>query len=363
MHTGVGKARAVLQKEKAEALLIWNSEGSGQPATRWLSGFTGTSSVILITSAKSFLITDGRYATQSRKEAKGFLVFISSGKTSGRVLLGKLLQKHRIRNVIFDGSVTPYSVVEDTRKAFPEVAFMSHARILQKLRISKSREEIKLLTHAGDIAGRALRRLIPLLRAGLTEKEIAQRLETLCFEEGAEGIAFPTIAASGENGALPHAKVTDKKIQTGELVTIDFGVCYRGYVSDMTRTFAIGRVSTRMIKIYEAVRKAQERGCEKARAGVSGREVDAVCRDYLTKEGLGKYFTHSTGHGIGVEVHELPILSLSYDAKIPVGAVITCEPGVYIPGVGGVRIEDALVLTKRGHINLTAGISKKLTIL
>ena len=182
-------------------------------------------------------------------------------------------------------------------------------------------------------------------------------------EEGAEGIAFPTIVASGKNGALPHARPSDKKIKSGELVTIDFGACFHGYVSDMTRTIAIGKISTRLKKIYEAVRKAQELGCTKAKAGVTGRQIDAVCRDYLTKQGLGKYFAHSTGHGIGMEVHELPIVSSYSDTLLIEGSVITCEPGVYIPNVGGVRIEDALVLTKGGNTNLSKSLSKELLTL
>lgn len=363
MNTSVQKASAVLQKEKADALLVWNSEGSGQPATGWLSGFTGTFSVTLITRTKRFLITDGRYAIQSRKEAKGFSVSISSRRASHSVLLVRLLKRHKITKVIFDGSVTAYDVIEHARTAFPQVVFISRARILQELRISKNGEEVKRLTQAADISCRAFRRLIPLLCPGLTEKEIAERLEELCFEEGAEEMAFPTIVASGKNGTLPHAKVTDKSIQPGELVTIDFGVRYRGYVSDVTRTLAVGKVGTRLLMMYEAVRKAQELGCKKAKAGVRGKEIDAVCRNYLTTKGLGGYFTHSTGHGIGVEVHELPIVSSSNDARIPAGSVITCEPGVYLPGIGGVRIEDSLVVTKTGCINLTASISKKLIVL
>ena len=363
MNTSVQKAYAVLQKEKADALLVWNSEGSGQPATSWLSGFTGTFSVTLITRTKRFLITDGRYGVQSSEEAKGFLVSILSQKSSSRVLLGKLLKRHRITKLVFDGNATAYDVIEEIRTAFPQAVFISKARILQELRLSKSKEEIKLLTHAANIACRAFRRLIPLLCPGLTEKEIAQHLEKLCLEEGAEGMAFPTIVASGKNGASPHAKVTSKKTQSGELITIDFGVRYRGFVSDMTRTIALGKVSSRLRKAYEAVRGAQELGCKKARADIRGRELDAVCRDYLIKQGLGRYFTHSTGHGIGVEVHELPIISSSQDAKIPIGSVITCEPGVYLPGIGGVRIEDSLVVTKTGCINLTASISKKLIVL
>ncbi len=160
----------------------------------------------------------------------------------------------------------------------------------------------------------------------------------------------------------PHARPSDKKLRKGELVVIDWGVKYKGFVSDATRTVAVGKISPRLQKIYEAVRKAQEAGCKKARAGVPARALDSTCRKILRKHSLEKYFTHATGHGIGMEIHELPVISAKNEHQLEVGEVITCEPGVYIKGLGGVRIEDSLVITKNGNINLTGGISKKLFI-
>lgn len=359
------KVVKVLKKERADALLVWNSEGGGQPATSWLSGFTGSSSLLLLTRTKRLLMTDGRYAAQSAREAKGYDIRTTSASRSALRLLEELFRRRAVTRVVFDGTITPYSAVEEARDALPGIAFLSRPRMLQELRIVKEKSERAFLAKAAAVACRAWKRLVPLIRVDMTEKELARRLEALCIEEGADTLAFPTIVASGKNGALPHAQATEKKIQKGELITIDFGVRRNGYVSDMTRTVAMGEISLRLRKMYEAVRVAQELGCGRARAGMAGQELDAVCRGYLTKKRYGKYFTHATGHGIGREVHELPIAAAGNagENRLPPGSVITCEPGVYIPGVGGVRIEDTLALVKRGNVNLTGAVSKKLLAL
>lgn len=362
MVTRLRKVLRLLKKEKADALLVWNSEGGGQPATSWLSGFTGTWSILLVTRTKRFLVTDGRYTAQSKEQAKGYQIFIISRTHSTQRLLRRLFKQGNITKILFDGIVTPWSAVEDLRKELSDAVFVSRKRVLQELRLSKEKGELTLLAKAAKIACHAFMRLIPLIHVGMTEKEVARQLENLMALEGVEGIAFPTIVASGKNGALPHARATDKKIREGELVTIDFGARYEGYVSDMTRTVALGNIAPRLSKMYEAVRIAQELGCKKAKAGMTGQKLDAICREYLAKKGYGKYFTHSTGHGIGIEVHELPVVAPHEAEKdaLPVGSVITCEPGVYVSNVGGVRIEDTLVLTRKGNVNLTDAVTKEL---
>ena len=440
MKTRWLKVRQALKREKADALLVWNHEGSGQPATEWLSRFTGTSSVLLIsrktTTPNPFLqklytfrirrrtlkvlrsstyslltlekrggiscllITDSRYTSQAKREAKGFEVIILKQHESAISVLKRLVIKLGLRRILIDGAVSSYSAIEDIKKEVPTVKIISKKHLLQELRIVKDKEEIAILRKAAGIASRAFLRLLPEVKAGVTERSLAARLEALCREEGAEGMSFDTMVASGANSAFPHSKPSDKKLKGGELVLIDWGVLYKGYVSDMTRTVALGRISPRLRKIYETVRKAQELACDKAKAGIGGRALDAICRNYLDKKGLGKYFTYATGHGIGMEIHEMPVVSprsnhpqpllteavhLSHpktnaqglaklhvfashlrkggEEKLPTGAVITCEPGVHIPSVGGVRIEDTLVLTKNGNINLSAGVTKELLIL
>ena len=360
MHKRIARARHLLGEEKADALFVWNSEGSGQPATAWLTGFTGSASALLITRKEIFLITDGRYAEQSRKETTGSTVHIASGGMLA--LVAATLREIGAHTILFDGWQTPYSAIEELRKQRSDVAFSARKRLLQSLRVVKDTAEIALLKKAAQIACRAFTRLIPDVTAGMTEASVASRLEALCREEGAEGQAFPTIVASGANGAHPHARASSKELRAGELVVIDFGVRYRGYVSDMTRTIAVGKISPRLRRAYEAVRTAQARACRDARAGKRGSELDMLCRSTLEKRKLGKFFTHATGHGIGMEIHELPVISREQDAELPAGAVITVEPGVYIPNVGGVRIEDALVLTKKGNINLSSGVTKELIV-
>lgn len=374
------KVKKLLRTEKTDALLVWNDEGSGQPATEWLSGFTptpmsigvssrrergftGSSSILLISAKKRYLITDGRYTLQAKREAKYYSVLITTSRTPSSLLLPRLCKTNKLNSILFDGDQIPYSIYERLSGILPGVKLVSRNGVLQELREVKEKEEIKLLKQAAKIASNALEQLLREVSAGMTEREVSKRLEDLCTLGGAEGLAFPTGVASGRNGALPHAGATSKKIKNGELVTIDFGIRYLGYTSDMTRTIAVGKIPLQLKRMYEAVRGAQELGVLKARAGISGEKLDTLCRNYLERRGLGKYFTHGIGHGLGMEVHELPSTSRNSTIPFPVGSVITCEPGVYIPGVGGVRIEDTLVLTKHGNINITAGVTKKLIIL
>ncbi len=357
------KVGKILKRGKADALLVINSEESGQPATKYLSGFSGSSSVLLITKKKAFLITDSRYTGRAEEEAREFEVIILKPKETFSSVLKKLAGKYRLKKILIDGDETYFSSIEAIKKAVPEIEIVSKNRTLQELRTVKDKQEIALLKKAADTACKAFLKLLPEIKTGVSEKFLAERLDALCKEEGAEKMAFDTIVASGVNTALPHSTPSDKKLKNGELVMIDWGVSYRGYVSDMTRTLAIGKLSTRLRKIYEAVLEAELLGCLKARAGMTGMELDTVCRDHLTKKGFGKYFTHATGHGIGMEIHELPVIAPKQSAPLPTGAVITCEPGIYIEGVGGVRIEDSLLITKTGAINLTNQIPKELLVL
>ncbi|MES2087977.1 MAG: aminopeptidase P family protein [Patescibacteria group bacterium] len=363
MSTHQQKIKKLLTEEACDALLVINSEESGQPTTQYLSGFSGSSSVLLMSSKKNFLTTDSRYDGRAQKEAAGFTVIIFKSGDTLSGILKTLVRKLNIQKVLIDGSETFYSSVENIKTGIPEIEVISKKGIFQKLRIVKDSREIALIRKAAEIAVKGFLRLIPEIKIGSSEKYLAARLEVLCREEGADSMSFDTIIASGKNTALPHSSPSDKKLQTGDLVLIDWGVKYKGYCSDLTRTLAMGKISPRLKTIYETVLKSQELACSKARAGITGEKLDAICRVFLTKRGFGKYFIHATGHGIGLEVHELPIISQKQADPLPVGAVVTCEPGIYIPNIGGVRIEDDLVLTKKGVINLSASLSKKLLIL
>ena len=224
---------------------------------------------------------------------------------------------------------------------------------VSKLRQTKDPSELQAMEAAQGIAERALEDILKELRPGVTEKEIAARLQYLMLHYGASDMSFDPIVVSGPNGSLPHGVPSEKEIQAGEFVTMDFGCIYGGYCSDMTRTVAVGFVTEEMERVYKTVLAAQEEGIAAARAGVSGKAVDAAARAVIQEAGYGEYFTHSFGHGVGVEIHEAPNAAASNEKPLPAGAVISAEPGIYIPGRLGVRIEDVILITPEGRRNLT----------
>jgi len=223
----------------------------------------------------------------------------------------------------------------------------------------KTPAEIKTMKRAAKAAQTVFASALSMIRVGVTERDIARRMEELALElDGVSGLAFPPIVASGPNGAEPHAEVTDRVLESGDLVTVDFGVMIDGYASDMTRTFLLGPVTQELRKIYASVKRAQCAGLSAARAGIACSDLDAVCRDIIEKDGYGEYFIHTTGHGIGTEVHEDPRLGKNSEAFLDTGMVVTIEPGIYIEGLGGVRIEDTIVITKSGSEVITPLIPK-----
>lgn len=356
------KIKKLLAEKNADAFWLPNYEKSGQPDTRYLSGFTGSDSHLIVTKNKAYLLTDGRYLATAKKEISRCEI-IDVAKQSPSELLKKLPPKTGRRALLIDGSVTNFSLVEKIKEKISNVEIVNADGVLKEIRRIKTPEELKLLQKAAGISCSAFEKFLPFIKAGVTEKWLVRKLTDLLLDCGASGIAFDPIIASGKNAALPHATPTDKKLKMGELVVIDFGATYQGYVSDMTRTVAIGKISPKLAKMHEAVQEAQEKGCETARAGTPARAVDSACRETLKKHGFEEYFSHSTGHGIGLEVHELPHISSGNAKALEDGEVITCEPGVYIEGIGGVRIEDSLVITRNGFTNLTKSVEKKLIVL
>lgn len=354
--------RQELRVKKADAFLLINHEQSGQPATRYLSGFSGTESVLVVTPKKHFIVADGRYFSQAEMEAEHFKLIKRQNLTLA-TMLKELFEKERVRLVLIDGSHTAYSFVEAIRAASRRLVFKNDPELLHRLRIVKDAGELRNLQKAADISIVAFKKLLSMVKPGVTELWLASRLELLMKEGGAAKAAFESIVASGKNGARPHAKPTAKKIKKGELITFDFGASYNGYMSDITRTVALGTITPKLRAIYETVRESQELGCSAARAGVTGRELDMICREYIHDQDYSAHFLHSTGHGLGMQVHELPIVSSGSSKPLPVNAVITVEPGIYVEGLGGVRIEDALVIKKDGNINLHQKMTKKLITL
>jgi Xaa-Pro aminopeptidase len=234
--------------------------------------------------------------------------------------------------------------------------------MIEKLRLIKTDSEIKILKEAARIADAAFDHILQFIHPGISELDISNELEFFMRSSGATSSSFDTIVASGQRSALPHGVATDKVIENGDLITMDYGAYYQGYVSDITRTVAVGEPSVQLKDIYEIVLEAQRLGVAGIKAGMSGKEADALTRNYITEKGYGEYFGHSTGHGIGLEVHEGPALSLKSNIVLEPNMVVTIEPGIYIPGLGGVRIEDDTLITSEGNELLTHSV-KELIIL
>jgi len=258
-----------------------------------------------------------------------------------------------IRRLGFEDAAMTVREYERFQKELPKCEFVPASEALAKLRQTKDAGELAAMEAAQGIAERALADILKEIRPGVTEKEIAARLQYLMLRYGASDMSFDPIVVSGPNGSLPHGVPSEKEIRSGEFVTMDFGCIYGGYCSDMTRTVAVGSVTEEMERVYRTVLAAQEAGIAAARAGVTGKAVDAAARGVLQEAGYGDYFTHSFGHGVGVEIHEAPNAASSNESPLPAGAVISAEPGVYIPGRLGVRIEDVILITAEGRRNLT----------
>lgn len=342
----VNKLRERLDAEGLDAILV--TSGFNR---RYLSGFTGSSAYLLITSEKAYLLTDFRYIQQAEEQAPDFEIIRHQGSLSEEV--GKQLQKMQVHTIGFEKQHVTYALYEELQRRATEVKWVPVEGLMEKLRLIKSMEELSTIQKACQIADDAFQHILGYIKPGVAEKEVAIELEFKMRKLGAQGPSFDTIIASGERGALPHGVASDKIIRSGELVTLDFGAYYEGYVSDITRTVAVGEPTEKMKEVYEIVRMAQENGVAKVKSGMSGKEADALTRDLIRDAGYGEYFGHSTGHGIGLEVHEGPGLSSKSDVVLKPGMIVTVEPGIYLPNVGGVRIEDDVVLTDNGCEILT----------
>ncbi len=292
---------------------------------------------------ENLFITDGRYLERALKEVKGFKVV----EWKGWEELLKLLQG---KNLIVDPLKVKLSIYE---KLTERCSVVKEEGFLNEFRSVKDEEETALITRAVQIAELSLKSVLHLLKPGITEREFRRELISAFFKLGGEEEAFPTIVASGKNSSVPHHQTGKREIREGDLVIVDFGTVYRGYVSDITRTFFIGKVSQEAVRIYEAVKEAQETGIRELSAGKSTREVELKVREKLKEKGYEEFFIHSLGHGIGVEVHEPPTLSKRSEEVLRRGNVITVEPGVYVPEIGGVRIEDDCLITDEGHFKLS----------
>ncbi|QED48594.1 M24 family metallopeptidase [Cytobacillus dafuensis] len=348
------KLRSSFEKLGIDGMLI-----SSAYNRRYMANFTGSSGVVLISGEKAQFITDFRYIEQATKQCVGYEIVKHTGSIPDEV--ADQAKKLGIKKLGFEQDHLTFSSYKAYEKAL-EAELVPVSGELEKLRLIKTEAEIKILKDAANIADAAFMHILDFIRPGLTELDVSNELEFFMRKAGATSSSFDIIVASGYRGALPHGVASDKVIEKGDFITLDFGAYYQGYVSDITRTIAVGEPDCKLKEIYHIVLQAQLRGMEGIKPGISGVEADALTRDYIAEKGYGEYFGHSTGHGIGLEVHEGPSLSFKSDTILEPGMVVTCEPGIYIPGLGGVRIEDDTVITKDHNEALTHS-TKELIIL
>jgi len=313
-----------------DAVLISSPENM-----RYIAGFTGEGYVV-ISNNERYIFTDSRYSEKAEEETEGYIV------SEGNVF--EYLEKFDTVG-IEEKHITCLIADKIKNKVYK-------SKLLDSMRMVKTPEEIEKIRIAEEIACRSFEKVLEYVSVGVRECDIAREFEYIMKKEGAQGPAFETIVISGKKTSLPHGVPSDKKLEKGDLVTMDFGCLYEGYRSDVTRTFCIGKADEKQREIYEIVKEAQQVGLDTIMSGITGRDADAVARKVIEDRGYGEYFRHALGHGVGLAIHELPNLSPRCEILLKPGMIVTCEPGIYIPDFGGVRIEDTVVVTENGIENL-----------
>ncbi|MCH7321851.1 Xaa-Pro peptidase family protein [Solibacillus sp. MA9] len=350
----LAKLRQALIDNQVDAILITNEYNR-----RYMTGFTGTAGVAIVSQNDAVFITDFRYTEQAAAQIKDFRIEQHKGTIFEEVANQAAIMG--VKTLAFEKDAMHYGTYE-VYKSSVKADFVPLSGVIEKIRLIKSQEEINIIKVACEIADNAFTHILNFIKPGITELDVSNELEFFMRKQGATSSSFDIIVASGLRSALPHGVATDKIIETGDFVTLDFGAYYNGYISDITRTVAVGQPSEQLVEMYNAVLESQLLALEKVGPGMTGAQADAVSRDYLKSKGLGEAFGHSLGHGIGLEVHEGPGLNFRSEVVLEPNMVVTIEPGVYIPGVGGVRIEDDILITETGNEILNHS-DKKLIIL
>ncbi len=342
----IEKIAAHLPEYGLDAMLITSESGE-----RYALGFHGEG-LLLVAKDGAQYSTDGRYIEAAREQVEGAEVLLTTPEKGHIALAKEYIQAKGLHNIGFEsGAMT----VDGHKKYVQELpCILTPAqKLLDGLRASKDEGELALMCRAQAITDEAFRAILNFIRPGMTEREIAARLVYELLSRGGERVSFDPIVAAGPNGSRPHAVPGDQMVEEGMFITMDFGCKSGGYCSDMTRTVALGQPSQEMEEVYSAVLAAQKAGINAARAGVTGQEIDEAARRVLREAGYGEYFSHGFGHSLGVDIHESPNANSKEQRPMPVGAVISAEPGVYIPGRFGVRIEDVLILNETGCEDIT----------
>ena len=338
-----------------DAMLITSDSGE-----RYALGFHGEG-LLLVTREGAHYTTDGRYIEAARQEVTGAQISLVSAGSGHLAQAKEYIQAMGLHNVGFESGAMTVDAHRRYAEELPCVLTPAQA-LLDSLRASKDEEELACMRRAQQITDEAFGAILDFVRPGLTEREIAARLTYELLRRGGEKVSFDPIVAAGPNGSKPHAVPGDQVLDKGMFITMDFGCKVDGYCSDMTRTVALGQPTGEMEQVYATVLEAQQAGIAAARAGVPGREVDAAARAVIDQAGYGPYFSHSFGHSLGLDIHESPNAGPGASAVLPAGAVISAEPGIYLPGRFGVRIEDVLILREGGCENITRS-PKRLMVL
>lgn len=348
----IQEARKLLKEKGLDAAFIASAAN-----ICYLSGFAGRDSYFYLSGEKQVILTDSRYTLQAEEEGKGCQVRTISNDRGYGVLLKELLEEDKVKQLGFEDGVMTWQMVKrlqnETKSEKEGVFWIPLEESFALLRAVKDEGELEKLARAEQIGDEAFSYILTQIKPGITELEVAAKLEYYMKSHGAEEKSFDTIAASGYHSAMPHAIPSEKVLEKGDFITLDFGCKYQGYCSDMTRTVVLGKASEKQKEVYQTVLEAQKTALAFLKAGLTGAEGDRLAREVIEKAGYGEYFGHGLGHSVGLEIHEKPGLSQKDETILKPGMIETVEPGIYIPDFGGVRIEDMVVITEDGIKNLT----------
>jgi Xaa-Pro aminopeptidase len=350
----VDKLRERMVKEAVDGFLV-----TAFLNWKYISGFRGDAGALLVTDENAYLFTDSRYIEEAQKGTTGFTVRMTTVETDE---IRSVVQAESLKRLAFEKEHVTYSTWEKFKERFEGVELVGVAGWVEDLRMVKTPEEIACIEKAQEIADDAFPLLAGAIHVGSREIDLALELEFTMRKMGSEGLAFPIIAVAGERSSLPHGVPTENQVSDGDFLTLDFGAKHKGYCSDETRTLVVGRLDKKHEEIYNVVLEAQLAGLEAVKPDVKGMDVDAAGRKVIEEAGYGQYFGHGIGHGVGLNVHEGPAAGKKSETILQPGMVVTVEPGIYIPGFGGCRIEDLVLVTETGHRVLSSS-PKELTVI
>lgn len=350
MTSTIQKVRSALKKKGLDAFLV-----TKEVNVSYVTGLAITESYLLLCKNKNIILTDFRYVLEVKK-LRNFTFRKIDTSFSGilRGLAGDL----KLKKIGFEGDALSYNAYMSIKKALKDIALVGDKGFIEEIRAVKEKHELQMLRKAIRISRRTFLYIKNILKAGISERELAKKIDIYIRNHGGDDNAFPTIVASGPNAARPHAVTTNRKIKHHEPIVVDLGVRVNGYNSDLTRTFYLGKISAKYYRIYSIIYNAQKHAIACVKPGRVISEIDEAARNIINKAGFGKYFGHALGHGVGREVHEYPKIFKTVKSKLTPGMVFTIEPGVYIPGWGGIRIEDMVLVTKNSCKVLTDDIDK-----